>query len=67
MTRAPIVMGAERARLRAEMRDAYEREELTIRQVSERFGRSYGATQKLLHEAGADVRSRGGLRGRSDR
>lgn len=64
MTRAPIVMGAERANLRAEMRQAYEVDGLTIKQVAAKFGRSYGTTNKLLHEAGTDVRSRGGNRGR---
>ena len=66
MSRAPIVMGPERARLRAEMRQVYETEGLTIKQVAERFGRSSGTTYKHLHEAGADVRSRGGFRGRPE-
>jgi transposase len=57
-------MGPERANLRAEMRHAYEVDKLTIKQVAAKFGRSYGTTNKLLHEAGTNVRERGGNRGR---
>lgn len=64
MARAPIVMGAARANLRAEMRQAYEVDNLTVKQVAEKFGRSYGTTNKMLHEAGTDMRERGGKRGR---
>lgn len=66
MSRAPIVMGPARANLRAEMRQAYEADNLTIKQVAEKFGRSYGTAQKMLHEAGTDIRSRGGYQGRSE-
>lgn len=64
MTRAPIVAGVERERLREAMRHAYEVEGLTITQVAVKFGRSYGSTHVLLHEARTDVRSRGGWKGR---
>ena len=64
MTRAPIVSGAERAELRAEMRRAYEEEGLTVAEVASRFGRSYGTTHKLLTEAMTTIRPQGGRRGR---
>lgn len=61
--RAPTVMGDDRVRLRAEMRAAYEGG-MTIHQVAERFGRSYGSTHVLLHEAQTVMRPRGGVGGR---
>lgn len=54
--RAPILEGAERVRVRQEMRSAYEQEHLTIHQVAARFGRSYGNTHALLREAGTTIR-----------
>lgn len=63
MTRAPILSGEERIRIRQAMRDAYERGR-TIPQVAAEFGRSYGTTHVLLHEAGTDIRPRGGVGGR---
>jgi transposase len=62
--RAPIISGVARANLRAEMQQAYEVDGLTIEQVAERFGRSYGTTHKLLTEANTEIRPRGGFRGR---
>jgi DNA-directed RNA polymerase specialized sigma24 family protein len=63
VTRAPIIAGAARSKLRQEMRAAYE-DGLTIHQVAARFGRSYGTTHKLLTEAQTPMRPRGGPHGR---
>lgn len=63
MSRAPILHGADRIRVRQEMRHAYEQDRLTVHQVAARFGRSYGTTHKLLSEAGTVMRGRGGANG----
>lgn len=39
-----------------ELRRLYTDEHLTIAQISERIGRAYRTTQRLMHEAGIDVR-----------
>lgn len=54
------VRGAERARLAAEMRGAYEGGE-SIRALAESTGRSYGWVRAMLLEAGTRLRGRGGL------
>lgn len=46
------------------MRKAYEIEQLTVKQIAARYGRSYGTTHKLLQEADTAMRSRGGSHGR---
>lgn len=57
--KAPKLIGTERARLKHEMRRAYEGG-LTIMEVAEKFGRSYGNTHMLLHESGVTIRPRRG-------
>ncbi len=64
MSRAPIIAGPERVKLREAMRKAYEDEGLTIVQVASRFSRSYGTTHVLLTEAKTAIRPRGGFHGR---
>jgi DNA-directed RNA polymerase specialized sigma24 family protein len=64
VTKATQLRGAERITVRQEMRHAYEVEGLTVAQVAERFGRSYGNAHKLLHEAGTVMRPQGTPDGR---
>lgn len=60
MSRAPQISGQARVNLREEMRQAYEVDGLTVKQVAAQFERSYGTTHKLLSEAETEFRSRGG-------
>lgn len=65
-TTAPIKKGAritgdERETLKADLKKAYEGG-ATIRELHEETGRSFGAIQRLLLEAGVTMRPRGGAR-----
>lgn len=51
----------ERQELATVLRAEYERG-ASIRDLAERSGRSYGFCHRLLHEAGTDLRARGGNR-----
>lgn len=53
---------AQREELQAMARMRYERTKLSIRQLSEEMGRSYGFMFRLLEESGVQMRSRGGTR-----
>lgn len=64
MSRAPIISGQARVNLREEMRQAYEVDRLTVKQIAARFERSYGMTHTLLMEAETQMRPRGGSHGR---
>lgn len=55
------VVGADREKLKAALRAKYEKG-ATVRQLHEQTGRSFGAIQKLLEEAGTTMRPRGGAR-----
>lgn len=63
MNKAPVIKGAERIALRQAMRQDYE-SGMTIQQVRAKHGRTYGTTWVLLHEAGTEIRPRGGTYGR---
>lgn len=51
--------GAERTDFREQCVDMYEREQLSVRKIVQRTGRSYGAVHKMLVEAGVQMRPRG--------
>ncbi|MFF1594265.1 helix-turn-helix domain-containing protein [Streptomyces sp. NPDC058286] len=53
------IAGAERVRLAAELKAAYEGG-ASIRGIAESTGRSYGFVHHILTEAGATLRGRGG-------
>lgn len=55
------VTGADREQLKATLRKKYEAG-ATVRQLHEETGRSFGAIQRLLLEAGVTMRPRGGAR-----
>lgn len=55
------VTGEEREKLKAALRAKYEAG-ATVRSLHEQTGRSFGAIQKLLEEAGTTMRPRGGAR-----
>ena len=57
--RGDRVVGDTRDQLRAYAQDKYTVQRMTVRQVAEHIGRSYGFTQTLLTEAGV-LRPRGG-------
>lgn len=64
MSRAPQISGQARANLREEMRQDYEVEGLTVKQLAAKYERSYGLTHQLLMEADTQMRPRGGSHGR---
>lgn len=53
------VLGDERLQLSRRLADLYLDEHLSIRQIAERTGRSYGAVYQLLTEAQVAFRPRG--------
>lgn len=53
------VLGDDRVQLRERLADLYQNEGLSIRQIVERTGRSYGAVYQLLTEAKVPFRPRG--------
>lgn len=55
------VVGEDRDKLKAALKAKYEAG-ATVRTLHEETGRSYGAIQKLLVEAGVTMRPRGGNR-----
>lgn len=55
------VTGSDRDKLALAMKTRYEKG-ATIRQLHEETGRSFGAIQRLLNEAGVQMRPRGGAR-----
>jgi predicted transcriptional regulator len=57
--KAARILGDERAQLAAELRAAYE-DGSSIRVLAAECGRSYGSVHRLLVEAGAELRPRGG-------
>jgi hypothetical protein len=61
ITKNARVTGPAREKLAAQMRKKYERG-ATVRDLHAETGRSFGAIQKLLAEAGATMRPRGGAR-----
>lgn len=54
------VTGAARDKLAADLKKAYE-SGVSIRALAEGSGRSYGFVHRILTEAGATLRSRGGF------
>jgi predicted transcriptional regulator len=59
------ITGSDRAKLANEITSQY-RKGASIRQLAETHGRSYGFMHRMLSEAGATLRQRGG-RTKSDR
>lgn len=57
------IVGPDAEQLGAEMARLYS-SGMSIRELADEYGRSYGAVQAMLIEAGADLRSRGGAAGR---
>jgi predicted transcriptional regulator len=53
------VLGDERVQLSERLAALYQDEHLSIRQIAERTGRSYGAVYQLLTEAEVTFRPRG--------
>jgi transposase len=51
--------GSDRTDFRDLCVELYERDALSVRQISKRTGRSYGAVHKMLREAGVQMRPRG--------
>ncbi|MFF7880960.1 helix-turn-helix domain-containing protein [Streptomyces sp. NPDC020794] len=66
MTRAPILEGAERRRVAADLADRYNRG-ATIKAIAEEVGRSYGNVHQLLVEAEVTFRSPVGHRATAGR
>nr|WP_211351913.1 helix-turn-helix domain-containing protein [Haloactinospora alba] len=64
LQRGARVTGTERSELATELRERYEQGE-SIRSLAAATGRSYGFVRRLLTEAGATLRGRGGVTGRS--
>lgn len=68
MTETEIPQARRHARVTGERREALSREmarlygegSMSIREVAERFGRSYGATHAMLRESGVVLRPQGG-------
>jgi len=61
ITKGARVTGPQREKLAKSMRKAYEKG-ATVRTLHEETGRSFGAIQRLLAEAGTTMRPRGGAR-----
>ena len=61
VARGARVTGVAREKLAAQMRKRYEKG-ATVRELHEETGRSFGAIQLLLAEAGTTMRPRGGAR-----
>ncbi|WP_405785200.1 helix-turn-helix domain-containing protein [Streptomyces sp. NBC_01378] len=59
MDKGKRITGAARDQLAAEMKAAYEGGD-SIRSIAESTGRSYGFVHRILTEAGATLRGRGG-------
>ncbi|MGX1675964.1 helix-turn-helix domain-containing protein [Streptomyces sp. NPDC055400] len=59
MDKGKRITGAERDQLAAELKAAYEGGD-SIRSIAESTGRSYGFVHRILTEAGATLRERGG-------
>lgn len=53
------VIGSERRAVAAKIKARYERG-ASIREIAEDIGRSYGFVHRMLGEAGAEMRGRGG-------
>lgn len=64
LRRGAWVRATERSELAAELKERYEQGE-SIRSLAAATGRSYGFVRGLLTEAGATLRGRGGIPGRS--
>lgn len=54
------VVGDQREQMGAQMARVYDGEGASVREIAERFGRSYGAAHRMLAEAGVTFRPRGG-------
>ncbi|WP_411114090.1 helix-turn-helix domain-containing protein [Streptomyces sp. 029-5] len=52
--------GLERKKVAEQLKDWYLKEDLSIRAISARTGRSYGSVHRMLGEAGVEFRPRGG-------
>ncbi|MFF9489633.1 helix-turn-helix domain-containing protein [Streptomyces sp. NPDC014676] len=63
MDKGKQITGTARAELAREMKEQYENG-LSIRAIAEAHGRSYGFVHRVLTEADASLRSRGGNRSR---
>ncbi|MFD7691654.1 helix-turn-helix domain-containing protein [Streptomyces sp. NPDC059781] len=61
MDKGKQITGTARAELAREMKEQYENG-LSIRAIAEAHGRSYGFVHRVLTEADAPLRSRGGNR-----
>lgn len=59
------VVGDARATLTATVKQAYEEQNKSIREIAEDTGRSYGAVHRMLKESGVTIRGRGGQLGRT--
>lgn len=53
------VTGTDRDSLQQRVAQMYEKDELSIREIADQVGRSYGATHRLLRDAGVTFRPRG--------
>lgn len=53
------ITGAERTKLAADLKKKYEKG-LSIRELADSNGRSYGFVHRVLSESGVDLRGRGG-------
>lgn len=53
------IVGAERDTLKGRFASLYQDRGLSVRQIAEATGRSYGATHRLLVDAGVAFRPRG--------
>lgn len=53
------IAGEDRVAFQEEVVEMYVQEELSLRQIVERTGRSYGAVHKLLRDAKVTMRPRG--------
>ncbi|MCY0963332.1 helix-turn-helix domain-containing protein [Streptomyces sp. H27-H5] len=56
-----LLPGPDRDRVATDLKSQYEAG-ASIRSLAQSSGRSYGAVHRLLSDAGADFRSRGGVR-----
>jgi len=64
ITKGKRITGEDREALKAQFKRDYESGK-TIRQLHESSGRSFGAIQRLLSEAGVTMRPRGGANRKS--